>query len=139
MNFIANEIHSDLDQAEREQVLLDFRNRKSQVLVATDIVSRGIDITGIDLVINYDVPSDAEDYVHRVGRTARAQSSGVAITFINEREQLKFKKIEELIEFQLVKIPTPSAIGESPVYDPKEKNKSGRKKFIHKRKKPAKN
>ncbi|MFN8257741.1 MAG: DEAD/DEAH box helicase [Bacteroidales bacterium] len=139
LNFIANEIHSDLDQVEREKVLLDFRNRKSQVLVATDIVSRGIDITGIDLVINYDVPSDAEDYVHRVGRTARAQSSGVAITFINEREQLKFKRIEDLIEFQLVKLPTPSEIGNSPIFDPKEKRKPVRKKFMQKRRKPAKN
>jgi ATP-dependent RNA helicase RhlE len=93
LNLIATEIHSDLEQREREQVLLDFRNRKSQVLVATDIVSRGIDIIGIDLVMNFDVPSDAEDYVHRVGRTARAQSSGVAITFINKSDQGKFKRI----------------------------------------------
>jgi superfamily II DNA/RNA helicase len=142
LKFIATEIHSDLEQNEREQVLLDFRNRKSQVLVATDIVSRGIDITGIDLVINFDVPGDAEDYVHRVGRTARAQSSGVAITFINEQDQLNFKKIENLIEFELVKLPTPKEIGDSPVYSPNErkafKNKF-KNKSKHKRKKPVSN
>jgi ATP-dependent RNA helicase RhlE len=123
VRFIASEIHSDLEQAEREQVLLNFRNRKSQVLVATDIVSRGIDITGIDLVINFDVPSDAEDYVHRVGRTARAQSSGVAITFINKADQGKFNRIEQLIEVQILKLPTPSEIGESPAYNPNEMKK----------------
>ncbi len=137
LKFIATEIHSDLEQNEREQVLLDFRNRKSQVLVATDIVSRGIDITGIDLVINFDVPGDAEDYVHRVGRTARAQLSGVAITFINEQDQEKFKKIEELIEFQLVKLPTPREIGDSPVYAPQDR-KAFKRKFKHKGKKPVK-
>jgi superfamily II DNA/RNA helicase len=132
LKFIATEIHSDLEQNEREKVLLDFRNRKSQVLVATDIVSRGIDITGIDLVINFDVPSDAEDYVHRVGRTARAQSSGVAITFINKQDQGKFKRIEQLIEMELLKLPTPSEIGDSPEYNPfeneKRKSKPSRKK-----------
>jgi len=137
LKFIATEIHSDLDQNEREQVLLDFRNRKSQVLVATDIVSRGIDITGIDLVVNFDVPGDAEDYVHRVGRTARAQSSGVAITFINDKDQEKFKKIEELIEFELVKLPTPKEIGDSPVFAPRQK-RAFKKKFKHKGKKPVK-
>jgi ATP-dependent RNA helicase RhlE len=138
LNFIADEIHSDLEQSEREQVLLDYRNRKSQVLVATDIVSRGIDITGIDLVINFDVPGDAEDYVHRVGRTARAKSSGVAITFINEQDQEKFQKIEELIDMQLVKLPTPSHIGESPEYAPRKKKSFNRKYYKHK-KRPAKN
>jgi len=138
LKFIATEIHSDLEQSEREQVLLDFRNRKSQVLVATDIVSRGIDITGIDLVVNFDVPGDAEDYVHRVGRTARAQSSGVAITFINEQDQEKFKKIEELIEFELVKIPTPKDIGDSPIYSPKDRKSFKKHKFKKKGKKPVK-
>lgn len=135
LDFVATEIHSDLEQAEREQVLLDFRNRKSQVLVATDIVSRGIDITGIDLVINFDVPGDAEDYVHRVGRTARAKSSGVAITFINDKEQEKFKRIENLIEMELVKLPTPGL--ESPEYAPKQRQKRKRK-FYKNKKKPAK-
>jgi superfamily II DNA/RNA helicase len=129
LNFIASEIHSDLEQNEREQVLLDYRNRKSQVLVATDIVSRGIDITGIDLVVNFDVPADAEDYVHRVGRTARAQSSGVAITFINKTDQTKFKKIEDLIGMNVLKLPTPSELGESFVYEPIEKKKQKNKSF----------
>jgi len=137
LNFVANAIHSDLEQAEREQVLLDYRNRKSQVLVATDIVSRGIDITGIDLVINFDVPGDAEDYVHRIGRTARAQSSGVAITFINEQDVAKFQKIEELIEMELIKLPTPREIGDSPEYAPKQEKKY-KKKFYRHKKKPAK-
>ena len=122
------EIHSDLDQKQREQVMLDFKNRKIQILTATDILARGIDIEEIDLVINFDVPGDAEDYVHRVGRTARAKSSGVAITFINESEQEKFKRIEELIGISLLKLPTPPEIGESPEYNPKTQ-KSRKKKF----------
>jgi ATP-dependent RNA helicase RhlE len=137
LKFVASEIHSDLEQNEREQVLLDFRNRKSQVLVATDIVSRGIDITDIDLVINFDVPADAEDYVHRVGRTARAKSSGVAITFINKADQGKFKRIEELIEAKILKLPTPSDIGDSPPYLPddatRRKSKNFKKKNVHKK------
>ncbi len=139
LKFIATEIHSDLEQNDREKVLLDFRNRKSQVLVATDIVSRGIDITGIDLVINFDVPSDAEDYVHRVGRTARAQSSGVAITFINKQDQGKFKRIEQLIEMELLKLPTPVDIGESPEFEPfeKKKHKSASFKKRHFKKNPS--
>ena len=118
----AKEIHSDLEQSEREQVILEFRNRKTQILVATDILARGIDIEEIDLVLNFDVPGDAEDYVHRVGRTARAKASGVAITFINDTEQGKFKKIEELIELNLIKLPTPEEIGESPKYEVKKLN-----------------
>ncbi len=131
IGFLAGEIHSDLEQKEREEVLLDFRNRKIQVLVATDIVARGIDITEIDLVINFDVPSDAEDYVHRVGRTARAQSSGVAITFINKKEQEKFQRIEKLIEDEILKLPTPNEIGESPDYNPKSETK--KPKYKHKK------
>ncbi len=123
LGLLAGEIHSDLEQHERESVLLDFRNRKKQVLVATDIVSRGIDITDIDLVINFDVPNDAEDYVHRVGRTARAQSSGIAITFINKKDQLKFKRIEDLISEEILKLPTPPEIGNSPEYNPEKPEK----------------
>ncbi len=133
----AGAIHSDLEQNEREQVLLDFKNRKKQVLVATDIVSRGIDITGIDLVINFDVPSDAEDYIHRVGRTARAQSSGVAITFINKKDQLKFKNIEDLIADEILKLATPAEIGESPEYNPKSYKPT--RKFTRKKKHKSKN
>src|SRR6202012_2181154 len=94
--FNADQIQSDLDQSKREQVLLDFKNRKLKILVATDILSRGIDIEEIDLVINFDVPHDGEDYVHRIGRTARAQTTGTAYTFISEQEQYKFHKIEKL-------------------------------------------
>lgn len=121
------EIHSDLEQVEREKVILDFKNRKIPILVATDIMARGIDIDGIDLVLNFDVPGDAEDYVHRVGRTARAKTTGVAITFINDDEQEKFKKIEDLIELSLIKVPTPPEIGESPVYAPRDRKQGGKR------------
>jgi len=100
-------IHSDLEQKERVQVLLNFKSGKTGILVATDIVSRGIDIDNIDLVINYNVPQDPEDYVHRVGRTARAKSTGVAITFVNRKEMRSLKKIEELIEEKIFAIPLP--------------------------------
>lgn len=119
-DFNVKAIHSDLEQSERESVLLDFKNRKVQILVATDIIARGIDIEKIDLVINFDVPKDAEDYVHRVGRTARAKTQGVALTFINDKEQREFKKIEELIEKEVFKIAMPGEIGEGPEYKPTE-------------------
>lgn len=111
-------IHSDLEQKEREDVLRDFTARKTQVLVATDILARGIDIEGIDLVINYDVPRDAEDYVHRIGRTARAQTTGVAITLINEKDQRSFKRIEDFIGTTIFKSPLPDSLGKGPDYDP---------------------
>ena len=111
-------IHSDLEQKEREIVLRDFTSRKIQVLVATDILSRGIDIEGIDLVINYDVPHDSEDYVHRIGRTARAQSTGVAITFITERDQRNFKRIEDFLGKEIFKTPVPPHLGKGPAYRP---------------------
>ncbi len=114
--FSCNAIHSDLEQHERVTVLNDFKNRKFQILVATDIVSRGIDIESIDLVINYDVPSDAEDYVHRVGRTARAEMTGVALTFINSRDVRSFKNIETLIDSEVHKLPLPPHIGQGPEY-----------------------
>lgn len=98
-------VHSDLEQKEREETLNSFRNKQLNVLVATDVLSRGIDIKGIEMVINYDVPHDAEDYVHRVGRTARADETGEAITFINEHEGRKFHKIEELIGQEVRKVP----------------------------------
>lgn len=115
--FSCGAIHSDLEQHERVSVLNDFKNRKFQILVATDIVSRGIDIDSIDLVINYDVPSDAEDYVHRVGRTARAEMTGVALTFINSREVRSFRNIETLIGSEVHKIPLPPHIGKGPEYE----------------------
>ena len=123
--FKARAIHSDLEQADREQVLRDFKNHKLNILVATDILSRGIDIENIDLVINVDVPHDAEDYVHRIGRTARAAASGVAFTFINPDEQYKFNRIEELIEKEVPKAKLPESIGEGPVYDPKSRRGGG--------------
>jgi len=114
-------ISSDLDQEQREEVLRRFRAKRLNVLVATDIMARGIDIKEIELVINYEVPNDAEDYVHRVGRTARASSTGIAITLVNQEEQRKFKAIEELIEMEIMKMPTPSEIGDSPSWDPERR------------------
>jgi ATP-dependent RNA helicase RhlE len=118
MRLPARAIHSDLTQEEREEVLLNFRTKATQILVATDILSRGIDIDSIGLVVNYDVPGDAEDYVHRVGRTARAETTGVALTFVNERDQRKFAQIETLIEKTIPKIPLPPEIGMSPEWNP---------------------
>ena len=100
-------IHSDLEQKEREDVLRKFRNRKFQILVATDIIARGIDIEDIDLIVNYDVPHDPEDYVHRIGRTARASSDGVALTFVNKIDQKLFKQIEQFLQAKIFRIPTP--------------------------------
>jgi superfamily II DNA/RNA helicase len=114
----AKAIHSDLEQSEREEVMLGFRNKKFPILVATDVVSRGIDVDNISLVINYDAPNDPEDYIHRVGRTARASSTGVALTFINEADQYKFGQIEKLIEDVIFKIPNPEHIGKGPEYNP---------------------
>ncbi|MES2396097.1 MAG: DEAD/DEAH box helicase, partial [Bacteroidota bacterium] len=119
----AKAIHSDLDQPEREEVLRNFRSKKLQILVATDILSRGIDIEDIGLVINYDVPGDAEDYIHRIGRTARAAATGVALTFINEYDQQKFLQIETLLESEVKKLPLPESLGVGPVYSPEIKNK----------------
>ena len=114
-------IHSDLEQKERESVLIDFRNKKIRILVATDILSRGIDIEGISLVINYDVPDDAEDYIHRVGLTARAETTGIALTFVNEFDQQKLFQIETLIESPINKIALPPHIGIGPEYEPLKK------------------
>ncbi len=127
MGFSADGMLSDLEQKEREEVMLRFKNRETQILVATDIVSRGIDIDGIDLVMNYDVPRDPEDYVHRIGRTARAQSSGVAITLISDLDQHNFKKIEELIERDIIKIPLPPDFAEGPLYNPVAGRQFGRR------------
>jgi len=110
-------IHSDLEQKDREEVLRQFRNRNLKILVATDVLSRGIDIENISLVINFDVPGDAEDYVHRVGRTARAESKGEAITFITTLEMKKFNDIEQLIGYEVEKGVLSEAIGDGPIYD----------------------
>lgn len=111
-------ISSDLEQKERESVLSEFKGRKIRVLVGTDVISRGIDIKDINLVINYNVPGDAADYVHRVGRTARADTTGVAITLINREDMYKFRRIEELIEKDVFKLPMPANLGEGPEWDP---------------------
>ena len=129
----AKAIHSDLSQEERENVLLSFRNKSTKILVATDILSRGIDIEDIGLVINYDVPGDAEDYVHRIGRTARAESTGEAITFVNDKDQNRFFQIEQLIEKEVVKLPLPEGMGKSPAWKPEAPKKSFRKKRVFKK------
>ena len=116
--FKVEEIHSDLQQDQREKVLQDFRNKNLTILVATDILSRGIDIDEIELVINYDVPNDGEDYIHRIGRTARAQSQGTAYTFISPSEQRKFAVIETLLEKEVEKAQVPEEFGEVPTYNP---------------------
>ena len=126
----AKAIHSDLEQNEREDVLREFRSKTLRILVATDILSRGIDIEDIGLVINYDVPGDPADYIHRIGRTARAASKGVAITYINEFDQQKFAQIEALIASEIKKIPLPETIGVGPVYAPEVKVK---KPFVKKK------
>jgi superfamily II DNA/RNA helicase len=110
-------ISSDLEQQEREEVLLRFRSKQTRVLVATDVMSRGIDIKDIDLVINFDAPHDAEDYVHRVGRTARAEATGIALTLINPDDMLKFHKIEKLIGQIVFKVPLPPELGEAPKWE----------------------
>jgi superfamily II DNA/RNA helicase len=122
-DFSIEGISSDLEQREREEVLSRFRSRRTRVLVATDVISRGIDIKDIHLIINYDVPGDAEDYVHRVGRTARAEATGVALTLVNENDMIRFKRIEKLIEAEIIKLPVPPQIGQSPEW----KIKPGRK------------
>ena len=106
--------HSDLEQAEREKIMSEFKNRAIKILIGTDIISRGIDVVGIELVINYDTPSDPEDYVHRVGRTARADSNGEAITFVNDKDRFKYSNIERLIGLEINKLPLPAHLGEGP-------------------------
>jgi len=118
MKINAAAMHSDLEQERREEVMLDFKNGKIDLLVATDIVARGIDIEDIGLVINYDVPHDPEDYIHRIGRTARAAATGTAITFVSVEEQGKFHRIEEFIERDIPKRPLPEGLGEAPEYRP---------------------
>jgi len=122
---VVEEIHSDLEQSQRENVLGNFASGRVPLLVATDILSRGIDIDTIDLVINYDVPSDGEDYVHRIGRTARAEADGTAYTLISEMDQRKFGSIEQLIGKEVDKVPVPEFLGPAPAYDPKRKSTGG--------------
>ena len=138
MKLNVGEMHSDLEQAQRETVMHEFKAGRINILVATDIVARGIDIDDIRLVINFDVPHDSEDYVHRIGRTARANNDGVALTFISEKEQSNFKSIENFLEKEIYKIPIPEELGEAPEYKPRafSKGKGGnykRKDFRGKR------
>ncbi len=129
-HFSIEEIHSDLEQDKREEVLLAFRNKRLQILVATDILSRGIDIEDIDLVVNYDVPNDGEDYVHRIGRTARAETDGTAYTFVTEKEQRKFAEIEKLLGKEVPKAQVPEMFGAVPEYNPGIQSRdNGRRKF----------
>lgn len=115
----ARAMHSDLAQSERDEVMYLFRSQQIDILVATDIVARGIDIDDIQLVINYDVPHDEEDYVHRIGRTARAGRNGRAITLVSEKEQPEFKQIERFLEKEIEKNPIPEQLGEGPAYSGK--------------------
>jgi superfamily II DNA/RNA helicase len=124
-HLLADEIHSDLEQVQREKTLLDYRNGKFNILVATDILSRGIDIDTIDLVINYDVPHDGEDYVHRIGRTARAEAIGSAFTLISPAEQRKFASIEKLIGITVNKSGIPEQFGQAPEYNPSTSSAAG--------------
>ena len=128
MKLNVGEMHSDLEQSKREEILHEFRNGKINILVATDIVARGIDIDDIRLVINYDVPHDCEDYVHRIGRTARANNDGCAITFVNEAEQTKFYQIEQFLDKTIYKLQIPEQLGEGPEYAPKVKSGKNNKK-----------
>jgi ATP-dependent RNA helicase RhlE len=119
----AKAFHSDLEQAEREEILRSFKNKQLNILIGTDVLSRGIDVEGISLVVNFDVPPDPEDYVHRIGRTARAETTGTAVTMINERDQRRFSSIENLIGQEIVKMPLPEGVGEGPEYNPAMKSK----------------
>jgi len=127
----ASEMHSGLEQEQRENTIREFKSKKIRILVATDILSRGIDIKGIELVINYEVPHDAEDYVHRIGRTARADRTGEAITFINPKQVRNFMNIEKLIEKEVPKLNLPKRFEAAPKYQilPKEKKKKKWKNF----------
>ena len=144
MHIDARAMHSDLEQKERDEVMLDFRNGKVDVLVATDIVSRGIDVDDVPLVINYDVPRDAEDYVHRIGRTARAENKGEAITLVSPEDKRFFNKIERFLQKNIERITLPASLGEVPDSSvcslaagdrkPSSKHRKGGKPHWHKRK-----
>lgn len=114
INIPSKAFHSDLDQQAREELMRDFKSRRLRILVGTDVLSRGIDVDGISLVLNYDAPPDPEDYVHRIGRTARAERTGVAITFVNANDYRRFQKIERLLEKRIEPLPLPVEIGGSP-------------------------
>ena len=135
------EMHSDLTQGERDEIMFQYKSRKIDMIVATDILARGIDIDDIRIVINYDVPRDCDDYIHRIGRTARAGSKGRAITFVSEEDQEFFGRIESFIEQDVPKLEVPAELGEAPAYEPKKKKKGDKGSPRNKRgrggKKPA--
>lgn len=129
MKFNVAAMHSDLEQSQREEVILNFKNNKVDILVATDIVARGIDIEDIGLVVNYDVPHDPEDYIHRIGRTARAAATGAAVTLVCQEEQGKFHRIEKFMEREVEKALLPESVGDGPAYTPEafeRKSRGGR-------------
>lgn len=132
-NLKARAFHSDLDQTEREEILRAFKNKQLNILIGTDVLSRGIDVEGISLVINFDVPPDPEDYVHRIGRTARAETTGTAVTLINEKDQRKFQSIERLIGDEIPKMPLPPSVGEGPAYQVADKSTKRKRPFRRKR------
>jgi superfamily II DNA/RNA helicase len=121
IGLVAKAIHSDLEQNERESILREFKNKQLSILIGTDVLSRGIDVDGINLVINFDVPPDPEDYIHRIGRTARAATTGTAITLINGNDQRKFFRIESMIGKEIEKVKLPNELGAGPVYEPEKK------------------
>jgi superfamily II DNA/RNA helicase len=137
-NFAAEGISSDYDQSERESVLAGFKQKRTRIIVATDVLSRGIDIKDINLVINFDVPKNAEDYVHRVGRTARAKTTGVAITFINEKDMYNFHQIEQLIDREIMKLPPPEELGSGPEWRIGRKKGGGNRNYSKKNKPKSK-
>ncbi len=134
MKVVCGAMHSDLTQAERDDVMYKFKSGELDVLVATDIVARGIDIDDIQMVINYDVPHDVEDYVHRIGRTARADRDGVAYTLVSDDEIWLFKKIEEFLEKEITKNALPEGIGDGPEYKVVKAIRNGRKNYRYSRK-----
>ena len=123
LNYSVKGFSSDLEQPEREEIMRDFKAKRLRILIGTDILSRGIDVDGISLVVNFDAPPDPEDYIHRIGRTARAEKAGVAITFINEKDQPRFAQIEALMGIDVDKIAIPEQYGKGPEYNPEANKK----------------
>ncbi len=130
---------SDIEQDERERIMLDFKNRKLNMLVGTDILARGIDVDGIELVVNYDLPSDADDYVHRVGRTARAEREGTAITFVEPKDQRKFARIYEVTDKGVAIMPLPESLGKGPGIQLDGPHSNKKQPFNKNRRKPRPN
>ncbi|MFO7258133.1 MAG: DEAD/DEAH box helicase [Bacteroidota bacterium] len=135
--FYVKAFHSDLEQHERDEILREFKSRKLPIIVGTDILSRGIDVEGISLVVNYDVPPDVEDYVHRIGRTARADRTGTAVTFVNEKDQRRFADIERFLGKEVPKLEMPADIGPGPEYRKTGTNHKPWKQHNGKKRRPA--